>query len=74
MDRSNRDDLLAMAPGDEAEERVQLLREYADGRDLDVPDPYYGGENGFAEVVEIVDRNCVALLEEVQGLIAAEGP
>jgi protein-tyrosine phosphatase len=32
----------------------------------DVPDPYYGGEDGFAEVVEIVERNCAALLDEIR--------
>jgi protein-tyrosine phosphatase len=64
MDRQNRDDLLAMARSEEDREKVRLLRSYADG-DLDVPDPYYGGENGFAEVVEIVERSCRALLEDI---------
>ncbi len=68
MDRSNRDELLRIAPGLEERSRVKLLRAYADGdgQDQDVPDPYYGGAGGFAEVVEIVERNCRALLEEVR--------
>jgi len=66
MDRSNRDELLRMAPGPEERSRVRLLRSYADGADQDVPDPYYGGTDGFAEVVEIVERNCRALLEELK--------
>jgi protein-tyrosine phosphatase len=66
MDRSNRDDLRAMALDDEAEAKVKLLREYGDGKELDVPDPYYGGEDGFAEVVEIVDRSCRALLDDIR--------
>jgi len=65
MDRSNREDLLRMAPGPEAEAKVRLLREFGDGVEDDVPDPYYGGADGFAEVVEIVERNCRALLDEV---------
>jgi protein-tyrosine phosphatase len=65
MDRSNREDLLRLAPDDEAEGKVRLLREFGDGVEDDVPDPYYGGEDGFAEVVEIVERNCRALLDEV---------
>ena len=64
MDRQNRDDLLALARSAEDREKVRLLRSYADG-ELDVPDPYYGGEDGFAEVVEIVERSCRALLEDV---------
>ena len=62
MDRANRDDLLHMAPGDEARAKVKLLRELGEGVAQDVPDPYYGGEDGFADVVEIVERNCRALL------------
>ena len=64
MDRQNRDDLLALARSEEDRGKVRLLRSYADGEE-DVPDPYYGGEDGFAEVVEIVERSCRALLDEV---------
>jgi len=64
MDRQNERDLIRMARSDEDREKVRLLRSYADG-ELDVPDPYYGGEDGFAEVVEIVERSCLALLEEI---------
>lgn len=65
MDRVNRDDLLALAPDDETAGKVRLMREFADGPDLDVPDPYYGGPNGFEEVLDIVERNARALLESV---------
>ncbi len=66
MDRFNRDDLLAMAPDDTARSRVRMLREFGDGGKLDVPDPYDGGAEGFAEVVEIVERSCAAMLAELQ--------
>jgi protein-tyrosine phosphatase len=62
MDRSNRDELLSLAPGDDARAKVRLLRELGEGIDEDVPDPYYGGEERFSEVVEIVERNCRALV------------
>ncbi|MEJ7876650.1 MAG: low molecular weight protein-tyrosine-phosphatase [Solirubrobacterales bacterium] len=64
MDGQNRDDLLGMAQSEADREKVRLLRSYADG-DLDVPDPYYGGDDSFGEVVEIVERSCEALLEQV---------
>lgn len=35
------------------------------GGGLDVPDPYYGGERGFEDVYEIVDRTCRAILDYV---------
>lgn len=60
MDRSNRDALLELSP--DAASRIRLLREHADGADLDVPDPYHGESDGFAEVLDIVLRNCAALL------------
>ncbi len=62
MDRSNRDELLRLAPDEEARAQVRLLRELGEGIEEDVPDPYYGGEAGFAEVVEIIERNCRALV------------
>ncbi len=67
MDRSNRDDLLEISPG--ASPRIRLLRDYADGTDLDVPDPYHGDSGGFAEVLDIVLRNCAALLASEQDLL-----
>jgi protein-tyrosine phosphatase len=66
MDRSNHDDLAAMAPGDATAE-LRMLREFdpeADG-DLDVPDPYYGGPQGFDRVYEMVRRSCETLLDEL---------
>ncbi len=66
MDRSNRDALLRLAPDAEARDRVKLLRGYGDQAEEDVPDPYYRGEDGFAEVVEIVERCCAALLAEIR--------
>ena len=64
MDRQNEHDLQRLARTGEDREKVRLLRSYADG-ELDVPDPYYGGEDGFDEVVGIVERSCRALLEEI---------
>ena len=66
MDRSNRDELLALAPDADARGRVRLLREYGDEPELDVPDPYYGGADGFAEVLDIVERCCAELLEGIR--------
>jgi len=35
------------------------------GADLDVPDPYYGGDRGFEEVYEMLVRACDGLLDEL---------
>jgi protein-tyrosine phosphatase len=66
MDRSNRDGLLRLAPDEDARGRVRLLSDFGDGGPADVPDPYYGGEEGFAEVLGIVERRCTALLDEIR--------
>lgn len=65
MDRSNRSDLLAL-PGASAASIV-CLREYDSvSGDLDVPDPYYGGWDGFIEVYDIVSRCCEGLLASLE--------
>ena len=63
MDRSNRDDLLALAPSEEGRAKVRLL---LTGPERDVPDPYYGGSDGFDRVLDVVDEGCRVLLEELQ--------
>jgi protein-tyrosine phosphatase len=70
MDRENERELLARAPDEEARGKVHLLREFdpaavATG-DLDVPDPYYGGPNGFERVLDLVQAACRGLLDEVR--------
>lgn len=67
MDRSNATDLERRAPNPELASKVRLLREWdpdAAG-DLEVPDPYYGGDDGFTAVYDMVERSCRTLLDEV---------
>lgn len=62
MDRSNREDLQRIAGSESA--RIVCLREFdPEAGDLDVPDPYYGGQNGFEECYEIIVRCCERLLD-----------
>jgi protein-tyrosine phosphatase len=70
MDRDNERELLARAPDAEARGKVRLLREFDPAAvaagDLDVPDPYYGGPNGFDHVLDLVEAACRGLLDEVR--------
>lgn len=68
MDRSNLRDVVAHAPDEDAIGRVRLFRSFdptADPTDLDVPDPYYGGADGFAQVVGMVRRAAAGLVAEM---------
>ena len=68
MDRSNRrslERLRARRPHPGAA-RIVMMRDYDPEPDSpDVPDPYYGGEDGFERVYRIVERCCEGLLDEL---------
>jgi protein-tyrosine phosphatase len=50
---------------DRDQDRVMLFRAFDPmvGEDLDVPDPWYGGQRGFDDVLEIVERTTDALVD-----------
>ncbi|MGI5427029.1 low molecular weight protein-tyrosine-phosphatase [Streptomyces sp. CA-179760] len=60
--------LRRLAPTEEDAWKVRLLRSYdpAAGDDLDVPDPYYGGADGFEECLEMVEAASTGLLAAVR--------
>jgi protein-tyrosine phosphatase len=62
MDADNRRDLLALAPDDEARAKVRMFL----AGDRDVPDPYYGGADGFDEVLDLVEEAAAELLDELR--------
>ena len=70
MDAENARDLLAMAPDVEAADKVRLMREFdpaSDGSsDLDVPDPYYGGDDGFEHVLDLIDAAARGLIAQLR--------
>jgi low molecular weight protein-tyrosine phosphatase len=72
MDAKNLGDI---TDGRGADDRVRMFRSFdplapsdPGPEDLDVPDPFYGGDEGFAEVIAIVERTCRNLLSELQAL------
>ncbi|WP_192036625.1 low molecular weight protein-tyrosine-phosphatase [Halomonas sp. YLGW01] len=66
MDHDNLDDLLAMRPGD-CQAHVGLFLDFAGRREAAVPDPYYGGEAGFDEVLDLVESAADGLIEALRG-------
>lgn len=59
MDNSNKENVLALATNDEQRKKVKLiLDEIFPGENVDVPDPYYGGNHGFDSVYKMLDEAC----------------
>ena len=57
MDNSNYDDVIALAKTEEQKQKVDLiLNELFPNDNVDVPDPYYGLQNGFDMVYEMLDE------------------
>ena len=66
MDRQNFDTLRRGAPP-AAQARIRLFLEFApDAGEMEVPDPYYGGPNGFEEVLDLVEAAARGLLQHVR--------
>lgn len=72
MDHDNLADVLAELPADR-HHRVRLFRTFDPEVDAsepddvpDVPDPFYGGPEGFDDVLEIVERTARRLVEELR--------
>jgi protein-tyrosine phosphatase len=74
LDRGHERTLRSWATDDQDRGKVRLLRgfdpESAPG-ELDVPDPYYDGEQAFAEVLDQVEAACRGLLTQVRAELAA---
>ncbi len=68
MDQGNLDVLAAGAPDAKAREKLRLLRSF----DPDsppgaaVPDPFYGGPEGFEEVLDLCESACAGLLAVIR--------
>jgi protein-tyrosine phosphatase len=65
MDSSNARDLEELAPDRRSREKIRLLRSFGPGAEMDVADPYLG-EDGFAEVYDVIEAACRNLLAHLR--------
>ena len=67
MDASHQEALQAFAPEETSRARMQFLRQFdpEEPADLDVPDPYYGTDQDFEDVLVMVERSVSRLVDEV---------
>lgn len=66
MDNSNYGDVMAMARNEDDQKKVHLmLNEIFPDENLDVPDPYMGGESGFKQVYDMLDQATDKIVERL---------
>lgn len=69
MDKSNLKNILSLAETDDDRSKVKLiLNESHPKSDLEVPDPYYGGEQGFTDVYSMLDIATDRIIEKYRNV------
>jgi protein-tyrosine phosphatase len=67
MDESNYQNILSLSRNNEDEQKVQLiLNEIDTNSNQDVPDPYYGGNDGFENVYQMLDEACEIIVSKIE--------
>ena len=66
MDQNNFDDIQRIGGGDHP--GLYLMREFdaMNNGHMNVPDPYYGGTEGFREIYDILTRSIDGLIKQIQ--------
>lgn len=66
MDQENYQDILALDPNGQYRDRVRLMCEFCSQySEREVPDPYYGGPEGFNHVIDLLLDACGGLLQHI---------
>lgn len=66
MDGSNYNDVLRLATNDAEKNKVKLiLNELFPNENVDVPDPYFGLQNGFESVYDMLDQACDVIAKKL---------
>ncbi|MGS2741899.1 low molecular weight protein-tyrosine-phosphatase [Sinomicrobium sp. M5D2P17] len=67
MDNSNYHNVMSLARNAEDDQKVDLILNLLyPGENMDVPDPYYGGAQGFLDVFNMLDRACDILVNNLK--------
>lgn len=62
MDKSNYNDIVSMAKNESERLKVKLILNEIAPHNNEVPDPYYGDENGFENVFNMLNKACDAII------------
>jgi protein-tyrosine phosphatase len=67
MDQANYQDILAIDPEGKYWHKVKLMCDFCSThKDQEVPDPYYGGSDGFNYVIDLLVDACEGLMQHVK--------
>jgi protein-tyrosine phosphatase len=65
MDKSNYDTIVALAENTSEKAKVNLLLHRSNLANKEVPDPYYGGEDGFEKIFQLIDSACNLIVQDI---------
>ena len=66
MDNSNKRDVLALARDENDKAKVKMiLNEIFPNENVDVPDPYLGGDQGFEKVYKLLEEACSIIAQKL---------
>lgn len=66
MDSSNLENVIALAHNqDDISKASMILDTIFPGENVDVPDPYYGGDDGFERVYKMLDEACDVIAQQI---------
>ena len=65
MDRSNYDNIIALTENTDEMAKVNLLLHKSNSATKEVPDPFYGGEDGFKEIFQLIYSACNLIVHDI---------
>ncbi len=65
MDLSNQADILSIAPANRSCD-IRLFLDFGSGEEREVPDPYYGGDQGFEHVLDLIEDAAMGFLDHIE--------
>ena len=67
MDKSNYKNVIQLAKSDEEKQKVDLILNVdSTTKNQEVPDPYYGGDDGFEQVYQLLDKACNKIADNLK--------
>lgn len=66
MDKSNYNDLISLDHNGKHNNKIFMMTDFSSNGYSEVPDPYYGGPEGFENVLDILEDSCKGLLSKIR--------